>query len=562
MKILRFQTKNHPVLGDSDIDFTKDGVVSDIVLIAGINGSGKTTVLNEIFDFLSNKPRPTQKKHDTRIVFSLEEFEISALKKFNPEIEDVLAVEELATGGALNWGQVKAYNSKGEIDADFLQEDEFFELVKCVYSTVEINFGNSDISSTTAQDIDKEKAPREKSTANISKEIAQLLVDIKALDNQDAADWMDQNHGKNVEIVKQEKRIERFRKAFDFMIEGKTFQGVKNEDNKKKVYFKDAFGREIDISSLSSGEKQIVFRAGYLLKNARSLSRGVVLIDEPEISLHPSWQEKYVQFVRNIFTNAEGVMETQVIIATHSPFIVQNESITDEKIIVLGREKQNIIETEKPKFYGYTAPEPVFVPLQNEDKPLLLVEGKSDKALLTHAWSRLYKGVDMYFDIRWANEPNDGGAGMLQRHLVVLAQHAKGKVVGLFDADAKGRNEWNGTKLGKGPTDFAINKKIPSLKIYRKVGATYLPVLNGRENYWNDEPMLSMLVLEMFFSDAVLGKLNLLVPAPLRVMGQDLVQLKKDHSIEDRALANLTDTDFEKFGELFTHIRECFDQIP
>jgi ABC-type cobalamin/Fe3+-siderophores transport system ATPase subunit len=54
MKILKFETRDHSVLGNCSLDFSRGDKSSDFVLIAGSNGSGKTTILNEIFDFLSS----------------------------------------------------------------------------------------------------------------------------------------------------------------------------------------------------------------------------------------------------------------------------------------------------------------------------------------------------------------------------------------------------------------------------------------------------------------------------------------------------------------------------
>lgn len=563
MKILTFETKDHPILGNCKLDFSRNGLFSDFVLLAGSNGSGKTTILNELFDFLTNISLRSL-NYDIKLSFHLNLEEINELKKINEEIDEKMEIEMLRTGDPdTGWNKLKIFNSQKEMFQGqshvLVNNKQFKELFKCVYSTVEINFSNSNIASTTATDIDRITIPKEKSTASISQEIMQLLVDISALDDSDAASWVRQKIGQTVEVVKHEERISRFKKAFDYMIESKTFQGVKNEENRKKVYFNDASGNEIDIPSLSSGEKQIVFRAGYLLKNIRTLSGGIILIDEPEISLHPSWQEKYVNFLRSIFADEHGV-QMQFIIATHSPFIIQNESITDEKIIILEKHNNNTIEVDKPVFYGYRQPEPIFVAIAHNTKPLLLVEGESDKHIISHAWTILYPGIDMYFDIKWAGEPNTGGAGLVQRQLVTLQQHATEKILGLFDADKKGLEEHSGTKTK--PLDFQICPLIPSLKILNKVGATYLPMPALRENYFNlQHPNFSLLTLELFFEDSILETLNILEPQKIKIGSEELVKIKTNHKITANNLAALKNDDFAQFAVLFDHIQQCFNNI-
>lgn len=47
----------------------------------------------------------------------------------------------------------------------------------------------------------------------------------------------------------------------------------------------------------------------------------LILIDEPELCLHPSWQEKYISLLTECFENKKNC---HFIIATHSPQIVSN----------------------------------------------------------------------------------------------------------------------------------------------------------------------------------------------------------------------------------------------
>jgi len=70
-----------------------------------------------------------------------------------------------------------------------------------------------------------------------------------------------------------------------------------------------------DIETLSSGEKQIITLFTYLSFNTSN--GNLYIIDEPELSLHPKWQEDFLP-------NVEKLMppNSQLLIATHSPVIV------------------------------------------------------------------------------------------------------------------------------------------------------------------------------------------------------------------------------------------------
>jgi ABC-type cobalamin/Fe3+-siderophores transport system ATPase subunit len=73
-------------------------------------------------------------------------------------------------------------------------------------------------------------------------------------------------------------------------------------------------GEEVEISTLSSGEKQLFIILGEALLQE---NRNVVFIsDEPELSLHVKWQGTLFENIRSINPSC------QVITATHSPDII------------------------------------------------------------------------------------------------------------------------------------------------------------------------------------------------------------------------------------------------
>lgn len=82
----------------------------------------------------------------------------------------------------------------------------------------------------------------------------------------------------------------------------------------QNIVFVKSDGMIIKPHQLSSGEKQIL-----LILLSTLLHRNnpyILLMDEPEISLHPDWQEKLITIIRKINQNA------QIIMATHSPALV------------------------------------------------------------------------------------------------------------------------------------------------------------------------------------------------------------------------------------------------
>ena len=83
------------------------------------------------------------------------------------------------------------------------------------------------------------------------------------------------------------------------------------------------FGRDdvlLPIEKLSSGEKNWLLLHFYLIFFTNNNS--ILLIDEPEVSMHPEWLINFVDNCKMIFEDKE----VQIIIATHSPSITYYDS--------------------------------------------------------------------------------------------------------------------------------------------------------------------------------------------------------------------------------------------
>lgn len=113
--------------------------------------------------------------------------------------------------------------------------------------------------------------------------------------------------------------------------------------------------KKFNIEQLSDGEKCYITLIGDIARRlaiANPLSdnplsgEGIILIDEIELHLHPSWQTEVVSKLRSTFPNC------QFFITTHSPLVVSEiRNFDDEKLIALQNGKE-ITSTKKP--YGKT----------------------------------------------------------------------------------------------------------------------------------------------------------------------------------------------------------------
>ena len=96
-----------------------------------------------------------------------------------------------------------------------------------------------------------------------------------------------------------------------------TFKSI-NISRDKGFFFKTIKNKELDLSQLSSGEQHEVVLLYELIFNVKP--NVLVLIDEPEISLHITWQKEFLSDLLKIIK----IQKIQFLIATHSPSIIND----------------------------------------------------------------------------------------------------------------------------------------------------------------------------------------------------------------------------------------------
>ena len=89
-------------------------------------------------------------------------------------------------------------------------------------------------------------------------------------------------------------------------------------------------GTVLDLRHASSGELGIV--TGFLGLASVISDNSLVFIDEPEISLHPEWQIRYVELLTKTFAHFQGC---HFILATHSPLILSDIDANSSNVVSL-----------------------------------------------------------------------------------------------------------------------------------------------------------------------------------------------------------------------------------
>lgn len=423
-KIRKISFHDHPILGNLELDFCDlSGNACDTVIFAGENGTGKSTILNELYNIASYTV-PNQM--EVEFEYSDRRFTISYYWK------KILSKPHMAATDSQGMDTIISSD-------DFKQRYHF----NGIYSDVDINFHAQQVSSVTSLSLDERNDSRRSST-NLPTQINQLLIDIQALDDADIAYAV----RKYPEIPKKdlviEERIPRFTSAFNRIFSDLTYNRVKNNAGHKTILFQKN-GKDISIDALSSGEKQIVYRGCFLLKDANAINGAFVFIDEPEISLHPSWQMKIMDYYKSIFTDNFGTQTSQIFAVTHSPFVIHNENRINDKVIVLSRDDNgNIIVKDRPEYYKCTSIEVIQDAFSiqgfSADVPTVFLEGRTDEKYFTKA-AEIYN-INLPFKFQWIgymkdekNEENTGKDALNKAVHFLIGRNLPIKNVCLFDCD-------------------------------------------------------------------------------------------------------------------------------
>lgn len=398
MKIRKISFYNNPILGSVVFDFTDaSGHTVDTIILAGENGCGKSYLLS----FL-NTYNPNMRAKNLGFNLEVEvEFSDEDTRRLhgNKDFENVLGFR--FTGNTVTFvhdisfkddnSRVKFINRDGKNDIELAIYFSFESSVfKSVLSDVEINFNPNQVHHTTSSNLDSEIQVSTRSSQNLATEIKQLLVDINELDNDELAVWVDSHRGQIPDDSILHRRIRRFTNAFDKMFPYKHFVGINNKDNNKLVLFEE-FGKQMEIGQLSSGEKQIVFRGGFLLRDLGTINGAFVMVDEPELSLHPKWQLTILGFLKSLFTDEKGKQTSQLIVATHSPFILHNDTRANDKVIVMQKNNKGEVRIlDKPEYYDWSSSSVVeeafnVTPLLTRHKVIVFLEGETDEVYFNKA---------------------------------------------------------------------------------------------------------------------------------------------------------------------------------
>jgi predicted ATPase len=327
MKLCKVKYDNHPVLDSLELDFINadTGKPYDIVLFAGENGTGKTTILEGISTFLNKGSF----KYFDYIDYLVDTKELKAVQPAPPYDKYDGLYDMIDESGQRVAMPTNSTTKNEEIDSN----PKNIRYNGCIFSKARSDFNTKPIKSTTTKQLDTTKYDLD--TDDDFTSLKQLLVDIE---NQDNTAYRVQNRERgNCPLSETDfyltSKMFRFSNAFNSFFDTIKYDTVADEGSEKTIMFKKN-GVSIPIDKLSTGEKQIVFRGAHLLKNLNNLNDSIIMIDEPELSMHPRWQNKILDYYTNLFSENNS-LKSQLFFATHSELVLKSALQDTSKCLVI-----------------------------------------------------------------------------------------------------------------------------------------------------------------------------------------------------------------------------------
>ena len=324
MKIKNLHIKEFKGLRDISINFKKNDELLDLLVVAGSNGSGKTRGVESILKYFQDYLDYKQNNIEVGIFYE---------EKEKNCISNVQNVQNFFFG-LKNFSYHEVNNSLYEIHIEIKNKLDI--LPKIIYVPTEINFQKMNVASTTLV--------QKYEFINIVN--TNLIKDIPSYIATKMISAMLKNKNEKVGDV-QKKVFNEINEIFENLSIDVKVEDI-SQDGRNITLFTNSSGDEFDINELSSGEKQLFLRT--LAIKMLNPENSIILIDEPELSLHPKWQQRIVDVYKKIGKN------NQIIIATHSPHILG--SVKKENIILLDRSDDGkiMIKTDEDLYDSYGQP--------------------------------------------------------------------------------------------------------------------------------------------------------------------------------------------------------------
>ena len=188
---------------------------------------------------------------------------------------------------------------------------------------------------------------------------------------------------------------------------------------------------------------------------------------------------------------------------------------------------------------------------KDDSRPIVYVEGGSDKKILEVAWEKIKEGITVPFIIHACE-----GAQSVQALLKNKGLLAHGRtMIGLWDCDQQGYSEFLGLIRSKKKMKF---KKVSLIEVKQSgkplIVGLILPTPPDRSSYTNlesENSQLQFLSIEHYFSNEVLMASKII---STEIDGRFFLKDKAKKKFAEKVVPNLPSKEFTNFHLVFDEI--------
>ena len=150
-----------------------------------------------------------------------------------------------------------------------------------------------------------------------------------------ATNVFSENENSVISEIKVKKKLNNIYQKLNSVLSGEILENK----NSKFIYRKN--GEDIDLKNLSTGLKTFAI-IKMLLQNGTLEENGTIILDEPEIHLHPEWQLKFAELI--VLLQKEFGMH--ILLTTHSPYFLNAIEVFSERHKIDDKCKYYVAENE------------------------------------------------------------------------------------------------------------------------------------------------------------------------------------------------------------------------
>ena len=314
LKIKNLHLENFRGFSDATIEFG-----DHITCIAGVNGAGKSSCLEAVSKSLHALLRPVLNPKFEGISFEdIKESDINS----NAERKYASISLSFDCNGT-NYSQ--KIDSSEEITKNFqssiISSEIKNDFTVVAYYSINRSDLDIDVSVESEKDLSEKTESVEGSLAPIIhyKDFFRWFRDREDRENQEIVSRYKKQEN---DTVYEDYALKAVRKSISVLLPNVSQMTV---DRKKLVVFVNKGDSVLNFSTLSDGEKGIITLFGDIARRLAIANEtledplkgnGIILIDEIDLHLHPSWQRKVCHALKETFPNC------QFIITTHSPQVL------------------------------------------------------------------------------------------------------------------------------------------------------------------------------------------------------------------------------------------------